>query len=428
MTSDPQDYLEDRFHQETARALDVRTPYEKDRARIIHSAGFRRLQGKTQVMGIGEGDFHRTRLTHSIECAQVGTGILEQILRQGVTEEQEAWLPSRALVEASCFAHDLGHPPFGHVGEQSLFQEMRTQGGFEGNAQTLRQISKLEKHSAPGRGINPTRRFALSVLKYPCAYSGFNVEATGAHREKPPKCFYDEESAVVDWAFSAFSSDDAKWLGRVDTKGKPVNRTLDCSLMELGDDVAYGVHDIEDIVARKLASKDGVHQALRQAFSSIGGKLGTAGGVLDADVVHRGLFKDSFSRKRMMGRLVNVFITTAKLTSTDAEHPLLRFKVTLPKNERDLLDSLRKMSFHLVIERPPVRQLERRGKRIVGELFKALSEDPIHLIPSWDDKYQGPDSVPRRVCDYVAGMTDSYAEKVYQRLFVPGYGSSSDEL
>lgn len=419
-----------RFDAETTRPDDVRDPYERDRARVIHSSGFRRLQGKTQVMGVGEGDFHRTRLTHSIECAQVGTGVLEQLQRGGnLPDLARAWMPTRALVEAACFAHDLGHPPFGHGGEQALFREMRMTGGFEGNAQTLRLLSVLEKHSAPERGLNPTRRFALSVLKYPACYSSFDFRNLEKFQWKPPKCYYDEEAAVVEWASEGFSPDDRAWLSSLDQKGRPANRTLDCSLMELGDDIAYGVHDIEDIVARHLAPSDLVRDSLIKSFAAADGRLRTADGILDANLVHRELFADSYRRKQMMGRLVNVFIVAATASDDrNAVHPLLRFRVGLEEPHRGLLDALKKMSFALVIEKAPVQQLEQRGMRVVADLFKAFLANPNQLIPSWDKDYLGATSKARRVCDYVAGMTDSYAERVYRRLFVPGFGSSSDEL
>ena len=104
------------------------------------------------------------------------------------------WKPSRALIEAACFAHDLGHPPFGHDGEQALFSQMRDSGGFEGNAQTLRLLTRLEKYTERGSGINPTRRLVLAILKYPVRYSRFD----NAIRTKPPKCYFDDESDVVE--------------------------------------------------------------------------------------------------------------------------------------------------------------------------------------------------------------------------------------
>ena len=145
------------------RPSDVRGEYGRDDARIVHSAGFRRLQGKTQVMGVAEGDFHRTRLTHSIEVAQIGCGILAVLKRRHADDEVAArWLPSRASVAAACHAHDLGHPPFGHGGEAALQECMVSSGGFEGNAQTLRMIVALERHHVEG-GLNPTRRTLLGA-------------------------------------------------------------------------------------------------------------------------------------------------------------------------------------------------------------------------------------------------------------------------
>ena len=185
---DPRDpsYFEERRHESgEPRPGDVRSHYERDRARIVHSAAFRRLQGKTQVMGVGEGDFHRTRLTHSIECAQIGNGLLNHLRCTDVPKEFLDWIPSRDLIEAACFAHDLGHPPFGHGGEKALHTRMIQHGGFEGNGQTLRIITRLEKYKQKGWGIDPTRRLVLAILKYPVSYSTFDIIKCTA---KPPKC------------------------------------------------------------------------------------------------------------------------------------------------------------------------------------------------------------------------------------------------
>lgn len=141
----------------------------RDRGRVIHSAAFRRLQGKTQVMGVGEGDFHRSRLTHSIECAQIGAGLVDQLERTlgAVPPGFETWMPSRALIEAACFAHDLGHPPFGHGGEKALQVELRVSGGFESNAHTLRLLTRLEKYKHQGCDATRTARTARSRCS-PC--------------------------------------------------------------------------------------------------------------------------------------------------------------------------------------------------------------------------------------------------------------------
>jgi dGTPase len=190
----------------------------------------------------------------------------------------------------------------------------------------------------------------------------------------------------------------------------------------------YGIHDLEDIVARRLATRDHWQNALTDAFDSIGGRLDTEEGIIDAAGVASGLFADSWQRKRLVGRLVNLFMAAAKVTESQAlEHPLLRFRVGLTGDHDVLLTRLRNMSFRLVIDKAAVQQLERRGKRVVSDIFRVLRESPEQLIPSWSEGTFA-STTERHICDYVAGMTDPYAEKVYRRLFVPGVGSSGDEL
>ena len=151
--------------------------------------------------------------------------------------------------------------------------------------------------------------------------------------------------------------------------------------MELADDIAYGVHDIEDIVARRLATRDEVTDQLKTAFAAVGGTLDTTAGLLDADVVGSSLFADSYHRKQMIGRLVNTFMTPAIIIEqVRFSHPILRFRASLPATHKQLLNHIRDMSHGLVINKPGVQQLERRGTRVVNELFCALMEDPARLI------------------------------------------------
>jgi dGTPase len=430
MTMSDPSVLEARMHDTGPKQSgDKRTEYQRDRGRVLHSAAFRRLQGKTQVMGAGEGDFHRTRLTHSIECAQVGAGLLHVLesRRDTLPDEFRPWLPDRDLIEAACFAHDLGHPPFGHGGEQALQAKMWEFGGFEGNGQTLRILTKLEKARGRGQGVNPTRRLILAVLKYPVPYGTFDRDN---HRTKPPKCFFDEEWPVVNWALDPLPSGDrAKLLERSD-KGKALHRTFDSALMELADDIAYGVHDIEDIIARQLASRDEVSREIKKAFHAAGGSVQHGDDVMDATRVIDELFADSFRRKAQISAFVNLFVTSVGVEpKAGFSHPLLAFQPTLAPQLRELLDTLKRMSHTLVISRAEVQQLEQRGKRVVAGILEEMLNDPGHLIPkqSWEDGDLTA-TKERRVCDYVAGMTDSYAERVYRRLFIPGSGSSRDEL
>lgn len=419
-------FFQERLHEDQSnRSKDNRTPFQRDRARIMHSAAFRRLQGKTQVMGTGEGDFHRTRLTHSIEVSQIGYGLLEalQFKKAIFHKDAQDWLPARDLIEAACLAHDLGHPPFGHKGEQALHNAMLRHGGFEGNGQTLRILTKLEKYKKRGKGLYPTRRLVLAVLKYPRSMKSFNL---ADYSKKPPKSFHEEEASVVEWALKGFSAADQKQLIR-SADGKRAHHSLDCSILELADDIAYGIHDIEDIVARGLATASEVKEEIVKAFNKIDG--GCLAG-FDAKLVYEGLLSDSFRRKQMIAGLVNLFITNVTLTEHRSyDHPLLKFNATLPEPHAMLLEAFKGLAYELVIRKAKVQQLERRGQMIVARLFDTLLSDPESLIPqsSWQDGCpEG--SKERRVCDYVAGMTDSYAERLYKRLFHPGFGSSGDEL
>ncbi|WP_279146569.1 dGTP triphosphohydrolase [Photobacterium carnosum] len=180
-----------------------RDEYVRDRARIIHSAFFRRLQGKTQVLGLGESDFYRTRLTHSLEVGQIGTGIAE-FLREKYPADVDAdiagLIPEQNLIDAIGLAHDIGHPPFGHGGEVALNYSMRDHAGFEGKAQTLRICTKLGEYS-DNEGLNLTRRTLLGLIKYPAYYNdvvtddlyqkgGNGINLDSFH---PPKCIYDCE-------------------------------------------------------------------------------------------------------------------------------------------------------------------------------------------------------------------------------------------
>lgn len=428
MTSN-QAFFEERLYEEQPnKPEDNRGAYQRDRARIMHSAGFRRLQGKTQVMGTGEGDFHRTRLTHSIEVAQIGYGLLGVLEKHKNLHDPslQGWLPDRDLIEAACLAHDLGHPPFGHKGEQALHQAMLAHGGFEGNGQTLRILTKLEKYNERGKGLYPTRRLVLSVLKYPCAIDAFDM---AIHQRKPPKCYHNEEKEVVAWALQGFSEADQTEFQQV-ACGKPKHHSFDCSILELADDIAYGIHDVEDIIARSLASASEVRAEVGKAFDKIGGRIEHGEKIFDAATVCDGLLGNSFARKQMISSLVNLFITSVTIAESDLfEHPLLRFNARLPDTHDKLLVALKQLAWDLVIKKAKVQQLEWRGQRVVSQLFEVLISDPEALIPpsSWEDGCLD-SSKERRVCDYIAGMTDNYAEKLHKRLFQPGFGSSGDEL
>ena len=419
--------FEQRFYdRQIDRPDDERTEYERDKALVIHSAAFRRLQGKTQVMGVGEGDFHRTRLTHSIEAGQIGEGLVSMLCRRHQKDDEILpWLPPKSLIVTGCFAHDLGHPPYGHAGERALQSKMIGHGGFEGNAQTLRILTKLEKYYSL-RGCNPTRRTILAVLKYPVSYADYDE---GRYVAKPPKCFYQAEQPIVDWALEPFGEAERVRLGTRSDEDKPNCRSLDASIVECADDIAYAVHDLEDIVARRLVTETELRSRIRE-LPAIRDFIGSESKGIKRDEMVTHLFEDSYSRKEVIGRLVNQFVTEVRI-DTDAEfsHPLLKYRLRLPDHLANLLEGLRRLTLDLVVERAEVQQLEVRGKRIVRALYEELVESPEKLIPksAWNSLDPN-DSRERRVSDYVSGMTDPFAERIYQRLFTPGFGSSRDEL
>ena len=194
-----------------------RSPFERDRSRIIHSAAFRRLQGKTQVITVGEGDFLRTRLTHSLEVAQIGKGVA---LRLGANTDS---------VEAISLVHDIGHPPFGHAGEQELKSLMKSYGGFEANAQNIRVLTELETKSNDYSGLNLTRAVIDGQMKYKDTFNG-----------KRKKFIYCEDTEVMEWA-----GDKAESVSPLSHKGA---KSFECQIMDWADDVAYAVHDLEDSI------------------------------------------------------------------------------------------------------------------------------------------------------------------------------------
>jgi dGTPase len=199
--------------------------------------------------------------------------------------------------------------------------------------------------------------------------------------------------------------------------------------MEHADDIAYGVHDLEDIVGRHLVQPNELMEDLRSIFPKAELQIGPEAQAIRLDDF-KGLFGGSAERKELIGRLVNLLVTSVKIREdTDFVHPVLRYRCDIEPPVRELMKGLKDLTLKLVVQRAEVQQLEARGVRIVKELFEALVADPEKLIPkpSWD-WFSKDDSQRRRVCDYVAGMTDPYAERIYERLFIPGRGSSRDEL
>lgn len=414
---------------------DHRDPYERDRTRVIHCPSFRRLQRKTQILGTDEGDFHRTRLTHSLEVDSIGRSIVRNLMtNQNQPTVLTGLLPNDDLISVICLLHDIGHPPFGHGGEVALNYMMRDYGGFEGNGQTLRLLTKVES-SYGSFGLDLTRRALLGILKYPVKRSTVIAPQQPPVHESihktikindwlPPKAYFDCEAAEIDWLLSPFSERDKalfQSLSQIpqDTQvGKTAYHSFDCSIMDTADDIAYGVHDLEDAIHLRLINPSHLDTSeFRQLLST----------TLLADQQDRlisSLFsQDLYLRKQTIGEMVNYFITSTQIIITNEafENNLLKYNLALIPEAAALLNYLMQCIYHNVIDSQEARTFEYGGQTVVLRLFDAISSNPGSLLDNKNrilfKQAEDETSAYRIVCDYLANMTDEYAYRMHERLF-----------
>lgn len=428
----------ERFESATDSGFD-RDEYGRDRARIIHSAFFRRLQGKTQVLGLGESDFYRTRLTHSLEVAQIAGGIAEYLKVNYKNDDIIVdLLPEQNLIESIGLAHDIGHPPFGHGGEVALNYAMKKNAGFEGNAQTLRICTKLGEYS-DGGGLNLSRRTLLGVIKYPCFYSdvvntevyndshGLNLDSY-----KPPKCVFDCDKDHVEWILQPFTNDRILFTSSTDAfegkHKKPLYKSFDASIMEIADDIAYGVHDLEDAIALRLVNERVWQTEVVDKFQDSLRMLPMSSKINEYTKL---LFSgENKTRKKAISLLVNYFVTSTEVSKADIfSHNLLDYQAHFPRLVREELDILKEFVVNNVIKTPEVQTLEYKGQQMVLKLFDTIANNPSRLLPKkYYAKYKDEGNNLRVICDYLAGTTDDYATRLYHKIFTPSSGSIFDRL
>ncbi|RWR32866.1 dNTP triphosphohydrolase [Sinirhodobacter populi] len=433
------------------QAEDARDVGDVDYARVIHSASFRRLQGKTQILNLGDSDFYRTRLTHSLEVAQIAGGLVSQLARSFPDHPATAVLPERSQIHAIACSHDLGHPPFGHGGEVALNYCMRDAGGFEGNGQTLRILARLENFSA-GAGANLSRRSMLGVLKYPVPLSvlgnpeirpqlqaGLSVLQTiDLSASTPPKGYLDCETDVVSWILTPLTEPDRSQFIQIEKrKGKharTLHKSLDCSIMDLADDIAYGVHDLEDAIALRLVTPAQFRERVpaEECASFIEARRQKAPTESNDpyEAMVAGLFGGGDSRKRWISRMVGHLITAVEfIEKPEFQKALLRWRVAVPEGHASFLKALKDFVMAQVIRSPGVQHLEFKGQSMVVSVFEALQSDPERLLPrDTHARFVAADGDLRVISDFVAGMTDTYLLKTYERLFAPRMGSVFDRL
>ena len=386
----------ERFHF-VEKPADERSPAEVDRSRIIHSAAFRRLLGKTQVFGIGQDAFFRTRLTHSLEVAQIGKGLA---LKLGADAE---------LCEAIALAHDIGHPPFGHKGEQVLAELMKDRGGFEANAQNFRVIAKLEvKYDVPIYGLNLTRAVLDGLLKYRMPF-----------RKNRRKFYYTDDPDVLEVV---------KWAA-----GGHSEKPLEAEIVDWADDIAYSVHDLEDgihagmITSGRILTKADKVLARAQASEERCTHSDVDWSFRKVLLCEQGTDERSRAAARkqatsgLIGYFLGVNLASSKSRSREARHGA---SLAIPIPLRRRCEILKSLAYELMIDDHRVASLEARAECILSDLFdfyrkpKAASVYPEDFRGMF--QRAGTDRQRARVaCDFIAGMTDDYAERVYARLFTP---------
>lgn len=426
--------MQNRFYQvfDTERASgydasgDFRSPFQIDRDRVLHTPAFRRLQSKTQVFWSGEYDFYRTRLTHSLEVAQIGKSICHWLLHSSDLLEPDFHV-DEDLVEAVCLSHDLGHPPFGHAGERSLNHFMASYGGFEGNAQTLRLLNQ-RIFSQSRKGMDPSRAFLDGVLKYKSLWSELKT-TTG----KLPKnhFLYDAQESELSWAMGG--NDFPPELIPGDARDS--FKSIECQIMDWADDTAYSLNDLADSVKAGFLTIERVERWAEKK----GVSLEAGSPIHDLMRAIRGQRIEPFVGKRI-GRFIQAtqLETDTNLLSGTSH----RYSMKLIVNEevRAECELFKSLAYEVVFLSPQLRQLEHKGSYMLRRLWEILEKryvlgeaidgQEFQLLPEADaaeiEAAETPSEKARLVCDFLAGMTDGYAVRTFRRLLEPGFGSIGD--
>jgi dGTPase len=404
-----------------------RSDFERDRARVLHSAALRRLAAKTQVVTAGSADFPRTRLTHSLECAQIGRELGREI---GCDPD---------LVDAACLAHDIGHSPFGHNGETALNELAADAGGFEGNAQSLRLLTRLEP-KVLGAGLNLTRATLDATLKYPW----FSVPPGGRPPGTPPilggNLSPQTPSTPRKWGVYAEDAEVFGWIRQGAPAGR--RRCLEAQVMDWADDVAYSVHDLEDgFVAglitfknlNSLTERTVVSQTTATTYVGEDVSVAELTEVLDALLAldvwptsYDGSPDSAAALKNATSELIGRFCIAAQ-DATLAAHPrpLTRYAADLivPRQQRLECALLKGITAHYVMTRAGVIAAQARERELLAELAFAVERgapgtlDPL-LRPAWHSAES--DTARRRVIiDQIASLTDTSAIAWHHRLCEP---------
>ncbi|MEQ8505990.1 MAG: deoxyguanosinetriphosphate triphosphohydrolase [Rhodospirillales bacterium] len=366
-----------RLHPEAESA--TRGCYQRDRDRIIHSVAFRRLAYKTQVFVNHEGDFFRTRLTHSLEVSQIARSICRYL---HLNED---------LGEALALAHDLGHPPFGHAGEDALKEVMEPYGGFDHNAQSLHVVTKLEERYPGHDGLNLTWETLEGVVKH-------NGPLVNSGNLPLPRAIADYQERQ-DLELHTYAGAEAQ-------------------VAAIADDIAYNNHDIDDGLRAGLFTIDDL------ADVPLVGKIFFEARRDMPDLDESRLIHEAV--RRMIGDMVGDVIEETKRRladgapeSPDAVRNLGRPVVGFSDDMREWDAALKKFLFDNMYRHYKLNRMTSKARRVVKDLFSLLIREPECLPTEWRAKAKGPESqeTARQLCDFIAGMTDRYAGEEHRRLF-----------
>lgn len=376
----------------------------------MYSSSFRRLQGKMQLLGIKNDQFFRNRLTHSLEVAQIARSIAGAI-QYDSTESY--------IVEAGALAHDLGNPPFGHAGEEKLNELFAKEGGFEGNAQTLRILTGIEKKRPEFRGLNLTYRSMLGIVKY---FQKFDYEAY-KNGVKKQKFIYD---------------DDYDLLKRFIDENEIKIRTLDVQIVDIADEIAYAAHDLEDGLRVKAFTIDEILHDYRACYGESecyrifedNVRMAKEKAGYGAETLESTQYSKMF-RQELASRLINLALNDIALVPVSEE--MIKKTGTMHKEELgfekygELVHGLKNIVFKCINHNDDVYHYENKGKAVLEFLADFYTEDPKYLPPEYraeelmkqyeDLKNADCQILQRRlICDYIAGMMDSYAITVYEKF------------
>ena len=341
-----------------------RTAFQRDRDRILHTTAFRRLEYKTQVFINSEGDYYRTRLTHTLEVAQIGRTIARAL---GANEDLE---------EAICLAHDLGHSPFGHSGERILNQLMKDHGGFDHNKQSLRIVTKLENRFIDFPGLNLTWETREGIVKHETEYDISDADEYDPH----------------------------------------LRGHLEAQIANAADELAYSAHDLDDGLTSGLLSPSMLSDLTlwKNLVKSVGWKGGDLSELERKRIIRHMIGLEIEDVIESTNQKLNKSKVSSSEELQKLAHNVISFSPETGKNNREVKDFL----FKNLYQNYRVIRMQVKAERILSDLFSAYQKDPLmlpdHIQAGIDKK-----GLERSICDYIAGMTDRFAIDEHQKIFDP---------